>query len=657
VPHGSPRSPVYPRTRSNSNLDPVIDELQFSSHPLHEEGIRPRSGSNRDTTTSFASHSHSTTTAVSSLYTTTLREPVIVEHSESVFDREGRTRSGLGSALALGGSAGSNLDSSSHALLASMHEKEPCSSSSGGALSVVGIGQIASMVDAAYDYDYDSDDSYTGGRSTSTGDGRNGDYSDSDSDGDDNDYGDGDSGEYVSYGDGDVELAEHKKGRESTGRATAGRVSKGPHSRGRDRDRRELAANYSALPTTGRHGNDSTAAAAAAAAADAFVPKTAQTATVKYVAWACMLLAILSGAAIGPAFKVMESFNIPPLLAASWRCQCMSFVLLPLAWLEAHCKGPTRQPIGWLSIPPPPEHGSPHAGSGSKQEQPAKYRLVTYMLLAGAGWGVNLLAWVSALKYTTTVRASIFAGLHPLFLVMYYGCRGQVVSQTEWLGVLVACTGITLTIFDETPEQLVESQDARHLEWLGLFLCVCAAVAEVLILVCRSVVSTNVPTMMYTFCTTVEVALISAIMCLVTGQATDIGFGDTGLLGWLTAKWAAKMFVFGFVVGVICVAGFNFAMTHISALVFSACLLVDPAVTGVISYMIKLEHWPGPYTVSGGAIVVCGVGCIMLGEHHRQKLEKAAAADSDMRKHRKQRRLQQKEVRRRRNLTELPCNL
>jgi len=304
----------------------------------------------------------------------------------------------------------------------------------------------------------------------------------------------------------------------------------------------------------------------------------------------------------------------------------MSLVLLPLAWIESYyCfTGPTCQPIAWLSVPPL-EKGSSHAESRQEKAEPAKFALVTYMLLAGAGWGVNLLAWVTALKYTTTVRASIFAGLHPLFLVMYYGVCGLAVSRMEWLGVLIACIGIAFTIFDESSEQLALTDSARELEWFGLFLCICAAAAEVLILVCRNAVGTNVPTMMYTFCTTVEVAVISAVMCMVTGEATGAGFSDAGLLGWLTAKWAEKMFLFGFVVGVICVAGFNFAMTHISALVFSACLLVDPAVTGLISYLIKIEQWPGPYTIAGGAVVVVGVGCIMAGEHQRQYLLSAAS--------------------------------
>lgn len=39
------------------------------------------------------------------------------------------------------------------------------------------------------------------------------------------------------------------------------------------------------------------------------------------IGWIAMILAILSGAAIGPVFKYMEEQNISPVLAAAWYIQ------------------------------------------------------------------------------------------------------------------------------------------------------------------------------------------------------------------------------------------------------------------------------------------------------------------------------------------------
>jgi len=64
-------------------------------------------------------------------------------------------------------------------------------------------------------------------------------------------------------------------------------------------------------------------------------------------AWICMLLAIGSGAAIGPMFKYMAKMHINPALSASWRCQCMVLFLLPLAIFEACFSGNPR--VEWGS--------------------------------------------------------------------------------------------------------------------------------------------------------------------------------------------------------------------------------------------------------------------------------------------------------------------
>jgi hypothetical protein len=82
----------------------------------------------------------------------------------------------------------------------------------------------------------------------------------------------------------------------------------------------------------------------------------------------------------------------------------------------------------------------------------------------------------------------------------------------------------------------------------------------------------------------------------------------------MSGKWLLVMTIFGFVVGVVCVGGFNYAMQHIHPLVFSCVLLVDPAVTGVLAWLIGVEGIPDIFTMVGGTIVVAGVGLVTVGE-------------------------------------------
>ena len=96
------------------------------------------------------------------------------------------------------------------------------------------------------------------------------------------------------------------------------------------------------------------------------------------------------------------------------------------------------------------------------------------------------------------------------------------------------------------------------------------------------------------------------------------------------------VFLFGFVIGVFCFTGFNYAvwiaysdcalrcrcihyihtyieytdgqLQHIAPLVYSSLLLLDPAVTAVLSWVLGVEPLPGTMVWTGGAVVLAGQG-------------------------------------------------
>ena len=59
-------------------------------------------------------------------------------------------------------------------------------------------------------------------------------------------------------------------------------------------------------------------------------------------------------------------------------------------------------------------------------------------------------------------------------------------------------------------------------------------------------------------------------------------------------------------------------MQHIPPLVYSAVALVDPAITGIISWLVGLEHIPNVVIWIGGCIIVGGVCTISYGEHIKE---------------------------------------
>lgn len=62
-------------------------------------------------------------------------------------------------------------------------------------------------------------------------------------------------------------------------------------------------------------------------------------------------------------------------------------------------------------------------------------------------------------------------------------------------------------------------------------------------------------------------------------------------------------------------------MQYIPPLVFSATQLLDPALTGIISWAFGIEGIPDAATWIGGLIVMSGVGLLSAGEHLREQKE------------------------------------
>jgi hypothetical protein len=68
------------------------------------------------------------------------------------------------------------------------------------------------------------------------------------------------------------------------------------------------------------------------------------------------------------------------------------------------------------------------------------------------------------------------------------------------------------------------------------------------------------------------VVIISALLALSieeTGSGSNVSnariaifcTADNCLFGWLSGHWVGPLLIFGFVIGVVCVAGFNYAVS------------------------------------------------------------------------------------------------
>lgn len=202
------------------------------------------------------------------------------------------------------------------------------------------------------------------------------------------------------------------------------------------------------------------------------------------LAWISMCLAILSSSTIGPMFKYMDNNNIKPILAASWRCQCMAIWLLPFTLLESFLsKKEDRVP--WFEYRPG-----------------LRFPVVIHVLIAGFLWAGNLMTWVVGLQYTSTVRASLFSSLHPLMLVVILYFNGTKASYLEWIGIIVSILGIAISSLSGIQDIIrgkSSDESDNKLALVGDFLCIVAAFNEAVIILNRHKIKKYVPLMQVSY--------------------------------------------------------------------------------------------------------------------------------------------------------------
>jgi drug/metabolite transporter (DMT)-like permease len=241
----------------------------------------------------------------------------------------------------------------------------------------------------------------------------------------------------------------------------------------------------------------------------------------------------------------MAHNGIHPLLAVIWRGQCMILFLVPLAFLESRSG---TSAVQWTA-----------------KKTDLKHPLFVHVFVAGLGWTGNLVFWISGLMYTSTVRASMFASLYPLMLVVYLRFNGVRISNLEWIGVLAAIIGIVTV----TGSAVTDSNDTfLPLDRMyGDGLCLISAVCETLVIVNRQKTRAYIPLMQYTAVTTVIVVFITSILWILLNSINGrrpqfFCLESTCYFGWLSNFWIGKIVFFGLLIGVVCIAGFNYAVIN-----------------------------------------------------------------------------------------------
>ncbi len=261
-------------------------------------------------------------------------------------------------------------------------------------------------------------------------------------------------------------------------------------------------------------------------------------------------------------------------------------------------------------------------------------------------WFTSVSLWVIALPYTSAARASLFSSLYPLFVILYLRLWRKIpVSMGEFTGVAVCVFGIALaeilatlnpdthTIMAQTKAKQAEAEEqaqkaaaalavaagalnttsaaltngtalissalmaaASHgaspavFQMFGDALCVVGSIFIGYNVVEGSPCRTAVPLFAYTAVTSIGNWILLLLGTLIFENSTIDAHPVTGVFGWTASgEMLLRICLFGFVVGMIGILGFNYAISRMSPIVFSTVQLLDPGLAGLMSAVFGVE--------------------------------------------------------------------
>ena len=321
-------------------------------------------------------------------------------------------------------------------------------------------------------------------------------------------------------------------------------------------------------------------------------------------AWAQLAAAVLAISTAGIAFDRLP--EVPPLRLASWRMQATSAVLLVGARRE------------WRAA------DAPARDFALRRDTLAK------LAVSGVCLGVHFGLWVAGLQSTSLSHSLLLVSCTPLFLAFGALALGFAVSRGELAGAALGVGGVALVAFDAR-----RASGLERVTWQGDVLSLGAAVAIIGYMHIGSELRKTMPLFLYAFPVTATSAAFSSFAAVVVGEplsvatrgAETVVLGD--VFGWALA-WPPRVLWRRFAVvaylalgpGLIGHTGYNAALRHVSPLVVSTALALEPALGSALGWGLGVADAPGAQTCLGGAAVVCAVATVIVASARRHQGER-----------------------------------
>ena len=288
------------------------------------------------------------------------------------------------------------------------------------------------------------------------------------------------------------------------------------------------------------------------------------------------LLGVSSGGALLQAFS-----DVPPLLRASWRLQATTVLLLPLSVIDWRREGePWR-----------------------KREEARGDAML--LLASGVFLALHFGAWTASLDRTTLTHSLLFVTAHPLVVLVgstvLLALGREIIppGRRGWAGGLLGLTGAALTLLD-----VGEASGGQEVTLLGDVLAFLGAVFVVGYLAAGRVLRARWPVFLYA---AVVTGLASVLLAVASGAAETGAVAVHGVVGWTGPTWLVGFVTLAFFAGLVGHTGLNHCLKTMTPLTISLTLTMEPVVGSIIGLVFFKTGIPGPATLIGGLVMLCGL--------------------------------------------------
>jgi drug/metabolite transporter (DMT)-like permease len=302
--------------------------------------------------------------------------------------------------------------------------------------------------------------------------------------------------------------------------------------------------------------------------------------------WIILPLGVLGVSSAGAILQHVD--EIPPLMRASWRLQITALMLAPLMIWQ------------WKKTTPEVR---------SRVFEGKNLRL---LLGSGLALALHFAFWVSSLDHTSLAHSLLFVTAHPLVIICGAAIFVRRPSRYEVIGALMGLIGAAIT--------LVDVNDGGEVTLIGDTLAFLGAITVVGYIVIGRIMRPWLPIFLYATPVTAIAAILLVPLSYLLGE-------NSSTFGWINSSLLPWFVLLAFLAGIVGHTGLNACLKHVSPLVISISVTMEPLIGSLIGWLFFETEIPSKWTLLGGPLLLAGVLLIVISSDKSQEQELGGYSD------------------------------